>query len=331
MTPDEARENYPSLVEYATFNQRWVKYNDKDFSFLEVVEIAYFGKTHMIPPDVTVAQYEASFKALIQKYNETTEEIEGFPSIVEWSSGTMDTFFHNRQLTSAQNKAVGFMVVIYEKQQDIVKKAHWKQENIARQEAQQSALTYEEWLSIPNFAANISKKSWATGRLLPPGNYTTTVVESSKDPYYRKLMRLQHTIRDKFKQSEFKEPPSANEKDNEGGELFIKCSVCGKEGPETEMDHLYMHHSHKTNFWAWSSRVRSKEGTNDPEKPPVAVADLTIKRKYNSLLQTIQKWSEAPDSESLDIMKKMRGLVKRRKIGESEWIGDSPESTPINT
>jgi hypothetical protein len=309
----------------ASLYQRWIKYGGKDYNLLEAVEIAYYGKTHLISPEMAVSQYQGIFKALLLKHQEATEEIESFPDIKEWSNGTMDTLFHTRKLSPAQAKAVGLMSGIYERQQELVKRTQWKAENLSREEAQQPPLTFDEWQSIPSFSVGIPRESWATGRMLQPGNYTTVCVETSKDPYYRKLTRMRHAFKDSIKKSEYKEPQSAADKDEEDNELFCKCSVCGVNSPESDMEHIWMHTSHKRPFWAWSARVRAREPNAEETTSPDA--SDTYKRKYNSLMTTLQKWSETPDASSAEIMKKMRALVKRRKVSETEWSIESPAIT----
>lgn len=328
VSSEEARDNYPSLIEYAAFHHHWVKFRDRAYTFLEAVEIAYFDRSYRIDADMTVQEYKTAFSAIIVRLKETPREIRSFPHIPEWSEGTMVSLFHGKSLDTARSRAIGLLHDIYVNQQDIVRKTKWQQENKAREEAQQPPLTFEDWAIIPERTPSGPQPSWFTGVMLESHQQARVIVEGTNAPSYRRAMRLRAKAHEKFKndakKTEFKEPQSAiaKEEEEDEEEEEVKCAACGVNGMTDDMFSVHMHKKHKKRFWSWAFRLKGQQNEESEE-----ITELTnLKRTHNNLLQTIARWAQCPDDQSLEVLRKIKGMAKRRNLEPSDV--DSPFGTP---
>ena len=188
-------------AEYATFYDQWirldnywVKFQDDNqavqlhnlsFSVLEAVEIAYYGKTYGIIPELTTQKYQIIFENLILKYSQP-EEIQNFPVIPNWNAEFQDSMLNTLQQCQPQySMALRIMFKIQQQQKKIKDNIALSIANNQRQAAQLELLTRDQWEDIKGDHLGEAKKSWITGNMLSPGNYQMVLVESSNHQDYR--------------------------------------------------------------------------------------------------------------------------------------------------
>lgn len=323
VTPEESKGNLPMLIEYGTFYTSWIHFR-YGFTLLEAVEIAYFGRTHKIDPDLKVSDYASNFQSMLQSYLNTETEIRGFPNL-DMQPDAVNMLLGNKNLSQAQAKTIGVHREIHERLDSIDKRNRFKEDCKRRQIAGLHTVTYEEWLHNPSGDQNSAKESWITGQKLMPGMYTAVYVENTNSKHYRRITKLRNDIKKKFQPGELQKTPEGAIEEEDEKEPTVKCSVCSKQGTREEMKKVHMHAEHMKAFWAYAarSRAKDKEQTKD-EETAEAQKEGILKRKYANLTNTIMSWAELEDSK--EIAQRIKKWAKRRKINKSEVSHDVSES-----
>lgn len=326
VTPTSAHVLLEKDAEYATMYTPWINFRGTAYTVLEAVEIAEFGRTHKIPPEMTSEQYQVSFVALLSELGASEDEIQGFPKVIGWNQPTLNAIL----LTLATRKphyarAFKTMFDIHSKQIQVANLKKWKEDNNLREAAGQHPLSFDDWLNLPT-SSDGPKESWITGNILPPHTYQMVPVEATGHDDYKTVIGIRSKIRAGW---------SKKTKDAESQEEVVKCVVCHEKDLVSAMDHPYMHKTHRVAFQKYTSRVRGKGANQDdqgennnnnteiltpPPTPMMGVENTTNKRsrvdykpKYDSVLQTISRWADLDDPEEIAARVKE---FKRRRCSE---------------
>lgn len=322
VTTTEAVEQYHKQAEYATFFFPWIKFRNSTYTTLEAVEIAYYGRTHRIDPDLTVTQFRTLFTSFLSQYESTNEELSPFPRVRDWNESMNNQLLNDLAQNQEQYaKSLGIMFVIHQRQEEITELNTWKQSNIKRGLAQQHPLDLDEWRQLPHIISGAPRVSWYTGRSLPASMYHLVSVENSLHPDYRKIMREKNKNADRWTVPKQPSTEEVEEEEKEQ-EVPIKCDMCGEESAKKEFDTINIHKSHHSAFYSYAHRYRRGAGGKDQTsvkeeplivKPPDVVSEASYKRKFESLLQTVRRWGDHADDE---IVRKVKAYNKRKKIEE---------------
>lgn len=289
---EDGGEWSPKKALYNAFYRRWIDWDDRKITFLELYEIAHAKRLHYIDGDFDVDILRTRAQLLYTELTEKKERIQYFPVDHTWNEAYHTQAIHRLKCQEIHyTRALAAFFALNKQQSDIILKKAFDEENNRRQESGIPPLNFEEWRLSPDPHQRGPRESWITGKKIPQGLWRMVAVETTGHPDYRKIFRARQYIRANYTSLNDEEEESKVEKE-------VQCALTGKKIAQSKATCVWINKGNIATFQRYALRWRNGQ-----------TAEPTKRNIYPKLLS---QW--AAIKSPYELQRKLKNYVQRNKL-----------------